>query len=231
MHYGQIDKTICLTRCYAIMKHTILPVIAIAAALITLSSCKKDEVAVPEGTPDLTDTVVDTTTTTTPPDTSMVEDTTVTWSETVDTVIVSQYAGLWYEIATIPQIFQAGCNCTTAEYAAISETEISVTNRCNLFSTSGFENNIEGTATIVPNSGNAKLLVSFFGFGASDYWIIDLDDNYQWAVVGSGDKQSFWILSRTPSFDENLYNELITRWGSRGYDVSRVERTVQEGCW
>ena len=75
------------------------------------------------------------------------------------------------------------------------------------------------------------VLVSFFGFGASDYWIIDLDENYDWAVVGSGDKQSFWILSRTPSFDENLYNELITRWGARGYDISRVERTAQEGCW
>lgn len=198
-------------------------------AVAILSSCTKDEVE------DLTpsDDVVEDTTTVAPTDTTTVTeptDTTEAFSETVDTVIISQYAGLWYEIGSIPQIFQTGCNCTTAEYAAISETEISVTNACNLFSTNGFENRIEGTATIVPNSGNAKLLVSFFGGGGSDYWIIDLEEDYQWAVVGSGDKQSFWILSRTPDFDENLYNELLAKWGDRGYDVSRVERTTQEGC-
>lgn len=196
--------------------------------LAVLTSCTKDEVE--DMTPSNIDLVEDTTVVEPTDTTDVVEDTTMAYSETVDTVIISEYAGLWYEIGSIPQIFQAGCNCTTAEYAAVSETEISVINACNLFSTNGFENRIEGSATIVPNTGNAKLLVSFFGFGESDYWIIDLGPNYEWAVVGSGDKQSFWILSRTPSFDQALYDELLARWGSRGYDISRVERTPQEGC-
>ena len=179
--------------------------IATVIVLAVLSSCTKDEVD--ELTPELDDLVGDTTWVT-PTDSTdvVVVDTTVVFSETVDTVIISQYAGLWYEIGSIPQIFQTGCNCTTAEYAGISENEISVINACNLFSANGFENRIEGTATIVPNSGNAKLLVSFFGGAGSDYWIIDLEPDYNWAVVGSGDKQSFWILSRTPTFDETLYN-------------------------
>ena len=228
-----VSETIFHEPCYQLMENKIACLIATAFFLATISSCTKEELIVEDDI----DTLIEDTTSVTPTDTTNLSDTTdldpdttATWSETVDTVIISQYAGLWYEIGSIPQIFQAGCNCTTAEYAGISETEISVTNACNLFSTSGFENRTEGTATIVPNSGNAKLLVSFFGFGASDYWIIDLEPNYQWAVVGSGDKQSFWILSRTPEFDDVLYNELLTRWGSRGYDVSRVERTTQEGC-
>jgi len=203
--------------------------IATVIVLAVLSSCTKDEVD--ELTPELDDLVGDTTWVT-PTDSTdvVVVDTTVVFSETVDTVIISQYAGLWYEIGSIPQIFQTGCNCTTAEYAGISENEISVINACNLFSANGFENRIEGTATIVPNSGNAKLLVSFFGGAGSDYWIIDLEPDYNWAVVGSGDKQSFWILSRTPTFDETLYNELLAKWGERGYDISRVQRTAQDGC-
>lgn len=213
------------------MKTKIAHLLTLSFALVAFASCTKEEL-VEETNQDITDTIEDTTTVE-PTDTTTVTeptDTIVAFSETVDTVIISEYAGLWYEIGSIPQIFQTGCNCTTAEYAAISETEISVTNACNLFSPNGFENRIEGTATIVPNSGNAKLLVSFFGAGGSDYWVIDLEPDYQWAVVGSGDKQSFWILSRTPDFDETLYNELLAKWGERGYDVSRVQRTTQEGC-
>jgi len=210
--------------------------IAASLVLAILTSCSKDEIE--ELTPLTNDPIEDTTLVLptdsldiTPIDTTVaVEDTIVAYSETVDTVIVSRYAGLWYEIGSIPQIFQTGCNCTTAEYAAISETEISVINACNLFSANGFENRIEGTATIVPNSGNAKLLVSFFGTGGADYWIIDLDPDYGWAVVGSGDKQSFWILSRTSTLDPSLYNDLLTKWGARGYDVSRVRATPQSGC-
>ncbi len=210
--------------------------IAASLVLAILTSCSKDEVE--ELTPPTNDPIEDTTLVlptdsldSIPNDTlNIEEDTTAVWSETVDTVIVSRYVGLWYEIGSIPQIFQTGCNCTTAEYAAISATEISVINACNLFSPSGFQNRVEGSATIVPNSGNAKLLVSFFGAGGADYWIIDLDPDYGWAVVGAGDKQSFWILSRTPTLDATLYNELLTKWGERGYDVSRVVFTQQNGC-
>lgn len=212
------------------MKTKIVHILTLAAVIVAFASCTKEEL-IEEPNQDLTDTIQDTTTVT-PTDTTTVNepDTTPTFSETVDTVIISEYAGLWYEIGSIPQVFQLGCNCTTAEYAAISETEISVTNACNLFSANGFENRIEGTATIVPNSGNAKLLVSFFGGAGSDYWVIDLHPDYEWAVVGSGDKQSFWILSRTPTFDQVLYDSLLEKWGERGYPVSEVVRTNHDGC-
>jgi apolipoprotein D and lipocalin family protein len=202
--------------------------LATAIAMAIMTSCTKDEVE--DLTPVNNDPIEDTTSVTPIDSTDIVQDTTIAFSETVDTVIISRYAGLWYEIGSIPQIFQIGCNCTTAEYAGISETQISVINACNLFSPSGFENRIEGTATIVPNSGNAKLLVSFFGGGGADYWIIDLEPDYNWAVVGSGDKQSFWILSRTRTFDDALYDSLLAKWGARGYDVSRVVRSRQDGC-
>ena len=210
------------------MKTKDLYLFAALLVLGFLASCTKDEV---EDLNPPVDVVEEDTTAFLPTDTTVAGgDTTIAFSETVDTVIISRYAGLWYEIGSIPQLFQTGCNCTTAEYAAISETEISVINTCNLFSANGFENRVEGTATIVPNSGNAKLLVSFFGFEGADYWIIDLDPDYEWAVVGSGDKQSFWILSRTSTFDQALYNDLLTKWGARGYDISRVQATPQSGC-
>lgn len=222
------------------MKQYTLPAISILFLGFALfSSCSKEEMPVEDITennipPADTNTTPPVDTNITPPaDTTNNpdDDTTSVLKETVDTVIISRYAGLWYEIATIPQIFQTGCNCTTAEYGATANpNEITVTNVCNLFSAGGFPNRVEGSATIVPGSGNAKLLVSFFGGAGSDYWVIDLDEDYQWAVVGSPNKQTFWILSRTRTFDQILYQSLLQKWGARGYDISKVKLTNQSGC-
>ena len=201
--------------------------------LLLNSSCTKDDVFTENDTIQVgrDENPEDDPITEKPEDTiNTISDTTIEVKETVDTVILSRYIGVWYEIASLPQIFEAGCNCTSAEYAPLNENEISVINKCNLFSPSGFQNRIEGKASIVPGSGNAKLLVSFFGSAGADYWILDLDVDYQWAVVGSPDKLTFWILSRTRTIDQTLYDSLLQKWGERGYDVSKVELTTQDGC-
>ncbi len=70
---------------------------------------------------------------------------------------------MWYEIASIPQFFQKGCNCTTAEYTLTDKDYVIVENRCNKDSSNGKQTYIKGKAFVVENSGNAKLQVQFFG--------------------------------------------------------------------
>ena len=69
--------------------------------------------------------------------------------------------------------------------------------------------------------------MSFFGPFWGDYWIIDLDPDYRWAVVGGPKRKYLWILSRTPQMDEALYEEIISRLPAKGYDPKRLNRTTQ----
>lgn len=146
---------------------------------------------------------------------------------TVSKVDLSRYAGKWYEIASFPQRFQKGCHCTTAEYTPTNNGYIIVENRCNKDSLHGKESYIKGKAFIDDNISNAKLKVQFFWPFRGKYWIIDLADDYSYAVVGHPNRDYLWILCRTPHMDEQLYNQIVERIKKNGFDISRLQRTPQ----
>jgi len=147
--------------------------------------------------------------------------------QTVPYVDLNKYAGKWYEIATYPQRFQKGCHCTTAEYTVTDKGYVIVENRCNKDSINGKESYIKGKAFVVENSGNAKLKVQFFWPFKGKYWIIDLADDYSYAVVGHPSRKYLWILSRTPTMDDALYESILVHLETMGYDRSIIQRTTQ----
>ncbi len=149
--------------------------------------------------------------------------------DVVDNVDVNRYLGKWYEISHLPNSFQKGCNCSTAEYSIIDSTTIRVINTCRKDSTTGEIDQVKGKAFVVDESNNSKLRVQFFWPFRGDYWIIDLDkDNYAYAVVGTPSRKYLWILSRTPKMDVNLYTSLIEKWKVKGFDTSMLIKTNQD---
>lgn len=152
--------------------------------------------------------------------------------QTVPNVDLKRYAGLWYEIAKIPNRFQKSCTGnTTAEYSLRDDGKISVTNSCD--EEDGKRNVARGVARIVEASTNSKLEVSFFSILGirpfwGDYWIIGLDKDYQFAVVGSPDRKYGWILSRTPKLPEVKLNEAWEILKRQGYDPKSFQMTRQD---
>ena len=146
---------------------------------------------------------------------------------TVSSVDLNRYLGTWYEIASYPAWFQKGCTGSTATYSLLPEGRIEVVNQCFKNSLDGPLKTSTGKAEIVDKTTNAKLKVCFFWPFKGDYWIIDLDKDYRWAVVGVPSRKYLWILSRTPSFDEQLYKEILSRVADQGYDTGKLQLTPQ----
>jgi apolipoprotein D and lipocalin family protein len=147
--------------------------------------------------------------------------------EAVSEVDLARYVGTWFEIANFPQRFQRGCTGTTATYTVRSDGEIDVLNRCRNDSLDGELRSNLGRARITDRATNAKLEVSFFRPFWGDYWVIDLDDDYQYAVVGHPGRDYLWILSRTPTMVDTTYKAILGRLETRGYDTSRLVLTEQ----
>ncbi|MBP7408619.1 MAG: lipocalin family protein [Flavobacteriales bacterium] len=145
---------------------------------------------------------------------------------TVPNVDLAKYAGTWYEIASFPQRFQKGCHCTTATYTQSRKGYIIVENRCNRDSVNGKLSSIKGKAFVEEASGNAKLKVQFFWPFKGKYWIIDLADDYSYAVVGHPDRTYLWILSRTPRLPPEVYQGILSRLKENGYDLDKLQLTV-----
>jgi len=146
---------------------------------------------------------------------------------TVPYVDLNKYAGKWYEIASYPQRFQKGCHCTTAEYTLSDKGYVIVENRCNRNSVNGKQSYIKGKAFVEKKSGNAKLKVQFFWPFKGKYWIIDLADDYSYAVVSHPNKKYLWILSRTSKIDSTTYQQILSRLKDKGFELSKLKTTEQ----
>lgn len=147
--------------------------------------------------------------------------------QTVPEVNLEQYAGKWYEIASYPLRFQKGCHCTTATYTLSEKGYVIVENRCNRDSVNGKASYIKGKAFVVKNTGNAKLKVQFFWPFRGDYWIIDLAEDYRYAVVSGPGRTSLWILSRSPQMSEETYAQISQRLEAKGFDLTKLKLTPQ----
>ncbi|MDP1829182.1 MAG: lipocalin family protein [Archangium sp.] len=147
--------------------------------------------------------------------------------QTVPKVDLQRYLGTWYELASFPQSFQKGCTGSTANYSLLPDGDVQVVNRCRLNSLEGEEKVATGLARVVDKDTNAKLEVSFFRPFWGDYWVIQLDPEYRYAVVGHPGRDYLWILSRTPTVDEAVYEGIVAGLKADGYPLDRLVRTLQ----
>jgi apolipoprotein D and lipocalin family protein len=153
---------------------------------------------------------------------------------TVKGIDVPRYLGTWYEIAKFPNWFQKKCvGNTRAQYSMRSDGSLQVINRCKL--ASGDMDEAIGAARQIGSASSPKLQVRFAPQWLSiipavwgDYWVIDLDDNYQWVAVSEPGREYLWILSRTPRMDPQTYASLLARLGGLGLDVQKLELTPQD---
>lgn len=143
-------------------------------------------------------------------------------TETVKLLDLHQYMGQWYEIARFDHRFERGLVGNMAEYTLLKDGKIQVLN-------SGYESDFSGKYKIakgkakLPDSAEpGKLKVSFFLWFYGDYYVMELDENYNYALIGSSSDKYLWILSRTPQLSKETLDLLLEKARKRGYDVSKL---------
>ncbi len=147
----------------------------------------------------------------------------------VNELDVQKYLGTWYEIARFDHSFERGLVGVTANYSLRDDGKIKVINSGYKDSLDGKFSQAIGKAKIPdPINEQAKLKVSFFLFFYGDYYVMELDKDYQWALIGSSTDKYLWILSRNAQMESELYNELLEKLQKRGYDVSKLIKVEQK---
>ena len=143
-------------------------------------------------------------------------------NEPVAALDLERYDGTWHEVARLPMFFQRHCvGDTTASYTRRDDGSIEVRNACR---TEGGRIESVGAArtTDVAGALEVRFAPAWLGWVPmvwADYWVIDLDPSYQWAVVGGPTQGAMWILSREPTLDPALFERIKQRAEARGYDL------------
>ena len=153
--------------------------------------------------------------------------------KTIPSLDVQRYLGTWYEIAKYPNWFQKKCiSNTKAVYSARADGTLKVLNSCK--TADGETSEAEGTARQIGSKDSPKLEVrfapawlSFIPMVWGDYWVIDLDPQYQVAVVSDPRREYLWVLSRTPQLDKKVYEDTLLHIQAQQFDVRKLELTTQ----
>ena len=145
---------------------------------------------------------------------------------------LDRYTGRWHEIAHLPMFFQRKCaSDTTATYTRKPDGTIEVDNACR--KQDGEMQRSIGAARPVAGSPGAlevRFAPKWLGWVPgvwADYWVVDLDPNYRWAVVGGPSQKYLWILSRSPTMDQATLDGIKDRATKRGYDITKLVMTTQ----
>ncbi len=154
--------------------------------------------------------------------------------KTIATLDVPRYLGTWYEIAKFPNWFQKKCvSNAKAVYSPKPDGNLQVLNSCK--TASGETSEAEGLARQIGAKDSPKLEVrfapewlSFLPMVWGDYWVIDLDAQYQVAAVSDPRREYLWVLSRTPQLDPKVYADLLQRLKQQQFDIQKLELTSQK---
>ena len=141
---------------------------------------------------------------------------------------IDRYLGKWYEIARYDHSFERGLQGVTATYSKMQDGRIRVINAGYKGGLDGKFSKAVGKAKIPDPNVPSKLKVSFFLFFYGDYFVMELDEDYKWAVIGSSTDNFLWILSRSPEMDADLYNNLIRKLEKRGYDTGKLIKVLHK---
>ncbi|TYG60000.1 hypothetical protein ES288_D07G032100v1 [Gossypium darwinii] len=153
--------------------------------------------------------------------------------EVVKNLDIKRYMGKWYEIASFPSFFQPKKGENTSAFYTLNED--GTVHVLNVTFVNGKKDSIEGTAYKAdPKSDEAKLKVKFYVPPflpiipvTGDYWVLYIDEDYQYVLVGGPTKKYLWILCRQKHMDEEIYNILEQKAKDLGYDVSKLHKTPQ----
>jgi apolipoprotein D and lipocalin family protein len=146
----------------------------------------------------------------------------------VSSVDLNRYKGKWFEIARLPNFFERKLKCASAEYILRDDGKITVINAGNYITDPQKSTSVKGVAWIPDKNFPAKLKVQFMWPFSGDYWIMHLDKEYRYVLVGDPGYKYLWILARDKTMDESTYKMLLQKAIDEGYDVKSIIKVEQD---
>jgi apolipoprotein D and lipocalin family protein len=154
--------------------------------------------------------------------------TTHTPVHTVDHVELPRYMGDWYVISEIPNFAEKHCVDSVESYALRADGGIDNWFTCRKKSFDAPMKRITSARAIIadPHS-NATWHLRFLKVISVDYYILDLDADYQWVMIGHPSRSFGWVLARTRTLPDPLYQSILQRAQAQGYDLAKFVQVPQ----
>ena len=132
-----------------------------------------------------------------------------------------KYLGKWYEIARFDYRFEKNLDNVTAEYSKKDENSLNVKNRGHNYKKDKWSESI-GEARFVNSPNEGRLKVSFFKPIWAGYNVIDIDDDYKYALVAGNNLDYLWIMSRETTIPESYKQRFLEKAKALGFKTENL---------
>ncbi|MBW8523296.1 lipocalin family protein [Chryseobacterium chendengshani] len=129
-----------------------------------------------------------------------------------------KYLGKWYEIARFDYKFEKNLDNVTADYSLNPDGTIKVQNRGYNYIKKEWKESV-GEARFVNDKSEARLKVSFFKPIWAGYNVIDIDDDYQHALIVGHSTKYIWILSRNKEIPNSIRERFLAKAKKLGFNT------------
>lgn len=140
---------------------------------------------------------------------------------------LNRYMGTWYEIARYPVKIEKHCvdNGTVLYALGNKDRTFQVGMFCRM---KGHVPNEWDANGKMDKAGDGKLKITHIWPFSKKYWVLALGPSYEWALVGSPNHKSLWVLSRTPAMDPAVLSSIEATAAAQGFDATKLS-TVPHG--
>jgi apolipoprotein D and lipocalin family protein len=145
-----------------------------------------------------------------------------------------RYEGRYYEIARLYNRRERNCGSDVViTFVRRIEGDVSFVNQC-IEKNKNWIMDIGRLVTSGSDQRPGELwfrsdLIGWAPWLNGTYRLIELSGDFRYAMIGDPDGSKLWIFSRTRQMDDQTYQRLVARAAERGYDTSKLIRTVQTG--
>lgn len=139
----------------------------------------------------------------------------------VEKVDVLSFAGKWYCLYSIPTFMDTHWRQTTDTYVIHPDGYYAVFTTYKVIGEEKQKYRRSKLLT-VRNTGNAEFKAQQVWPFKIDYWVIELAEDYSYAVVGHPEYKHLCIMSRKPYLPQDLLAEIISRCKAKGYDTTKL---------
>lgn len=148
--------------------------------------------------------------------------------ETVPSVNLERFSGDWYVIAVIPTPFEKDAVNGIENYSLREDGTIRVRYTFRKGSPQGKEKIMYQKGWVYNKETNADWRVQPIWPLKLPYYILELDRDYSYTVIGTNNYKYLWIMARTPELDPDILRGIINRMTQRGFDPDEIQMMEQD---
>jgi apolipoprotein D and lipocalin family protein len=145
----------------------------------------------------------------------------------VKNIDIEAFSGDWYVVANIPTFLEKGAHNAIERYSLREDGDLDINFTYRKGSAQGEKKTFTGRMFVHHDNPSADWQVQFFWPVKFTYLVLDLAPDYRYTVIGVPNRKYVWIMSRTPSIEENDMQRILTRLAKLGYDTRKIQKVQQ----